>query len=392
MKNLTINLISTIILISFFLSGCNNTKKQEETGFEPNPVTLEKQKVETLKIGEKAPDFTLPGVSGEMVSLSDFEQAEVLVVAFTCNHCPTAQAYEDRLIEFTKDYKDKGVAVIAISPNSPLALLPQECSYSDMGDTYAEMKVRAKEKGYNFPYLYDGDNHEVSIKYGPVTTPHLFVFDKNRALKYKGRFDGNEKPGTGNAEDLRKAVDQTLAGKEVTNPVTKTFGCSVKWSWKNEWTKQVNKEWKEKPVSLETIDEQKLGEIMENNSENLRLINIWATWCTPCVLELPDIIQLQRIYGNRDFELVTVSSDKIKNKDKSLELLKKHHASNKNYIFNNDDKYKLIEGVDPEWQGSIPYTILIEPGGEIVYRHQGTVDLYELKKAIVEHPMVGRYY
>jgi len=374
------------------LIGCNNEKKQEKETFDPNPVTLEKQKVETLKIGEKAPDFTLPGVNGEMVSLSHFDQAEVLVVVFTCNHCPTAQAYEDRLIAFTNDYKNKSVAVVAISPNSPFALLPQECSYSDMGDTYADMRVRAKEKGYNFPYLYDGDNHAVSIKYGPVTTPHLFVFDKNRLLKYNGRFDGSEKPGTGNAEDLRKAVDQVIAGKEVTNPVTKTFGCSVKWSWKNEWTKKVNKEWKEKPVSIETIDEQRLSEIMKNDTENLRLVNIWATWCTPCVLELPDIIETHRIYRNRDFELVTVSADKMKNKDKSLEILQKHHASNENYIFSNDDKYELIELVDPEWQGSIPYTILIEPGGKIVYRHQGTVDLHELKKTIVEHPMMGRYY
>ncbi|MCK4826189.1 redoxin domain-containing protein, partial [bacterium] len=108
----------------------------------------------TLEIGAKAPDFKLPGVDGKTYSLKDFNKASVLVVIFSCNHCPTAQAYEDRIIALAKDYKQKGVDLVMISPNSVTALNYSELGYSDMGDSYEEMKLRAVDKGFNFPYLY----------------------------------------------------------------------------------------------------------------------------------------------------------------------------------------------------------------------------------------------
>ena len=170
--------------------------------------------------------FNLPDVSGRYYSLDDFKDAEVLVLIFTCNHCPTAQAYEDRIIRFTEDYKNRNVAVAAIMPNSIYSLLLEECGYSDLDDTYESMIIRAKEKKFNFPYLYDGDDEAVSIKYGPTATPHAFVFNRKRELVYSGRLDASEKPGTANAEDLRAAVDAALNGQPVTTPVNKAFGCS----------------------------------------------------------------------------------------------------------------------------------------------------------------------
>src|SRR5580698_3578918 len=148
----------------------------------------------TLPIGSAAPDFSLPGVDGKTWSLSSFAAAKVLVVVFTCNHCPTAQAYEDRLIQLTKDYMDKGVAVVAIMPNDPTSIRLDELGYTDMGDSFDEMKRRAAEKHFNFPYLYDGKTEETARKYGPIATPHVFIFDKSRKLRYSGRVDDVEKP------------------------------------------------------------------------------------------------------------------------------------------------------------------------------------------------------
>jgi peroxiredoxin len=122
----------------------------------------------TLPIGATAPDFSLQGVDGKTWSLSSFAQAKILVVVFTCNHCPTAQAYEDRLIRLTADYKDKGVAVVAIMPNDPSSIRLDELGYTDMGDTFDEMKRRAAEKHFNFPYLYDGETETVAKAYGPT--------------------------------------------------------------------------------------------------------------------------------------------------------------------------------------------------------------------------------
>src|SRR5690606_5494780 len=149
----------------------------------------------------------------------------------------------------------------------------------------------------------DGDDQKVSLQYGPATTPHAFVFDEQRKLQYVGRLDGSEKPGTANAEDLRAAVDALLNGQPVATPVHKAFGCSVKWGWKNEYAKKVEKEIKERPVTLEKLDVTGIKQLVDNEvpSDKLRLVNVWATWCAPCVAEYPDLLLLQRMYGQRSF-------------------------------------------------------------------------------------------
>src|ERR1043165_4055483 len=126
----------------------------------------------TLAIGSPAPDFKLPGIDGKTYSLSSFKNAKILVVVFTCNHCPTAQAYEQRLIQLTKEYGPRGVAVVAIMPNDPGSVQLNELGYTDVGDSFEEMKLHAKRKHFNFPYLYDGQHETAAKAYGPVATPH----------------------------------------------------------------------------------------------------------------------------------------------------------------------------------------------------------------------------
>lgn len=390
------SILSLVLLLSYCTTDSKKAESEANTqtaeAFVPNPIRIDKVDVKTLEIGAKAPDFNLPASDGQFYKLEDFSDAEVLCVLFTCNHCPTAQAYEDRVVQIDKDYKDKGVALVAISPNSDEALLHEECGYTDLRDGYAELALRAKDRGFNFPYLYDGDNHAVSLEYGPVATPHVFVFDKNRLLTYVGRLDKSEKPGSANAEDLRAALDATLAGNPVAEATTKTFGCSVKWSWKDEYTHKVNSEWAEKQVSLDPIDEKGIEDLLKNDSDKLRLVNVWATWCGPCILEYPDFITIHRMYAGRDFEFVSITADEMANKDKAQAFLQKSGSAVQNYIFNGKDKYSLIEAIDPAWNGALPYTVLVEPGGKVVYSTQGTIEPLALKKTIVEHPMIGRYY
>ncbi len=370
-------------LISLLILLC--TVKVISQSTHPEPKTLE--------IGSQAPDFNLLGVDGKLYSLKSFEKSAALVIIFSCNHCPTAQAYEDRIITLVKDYKSKGVDFVMISPNSVKALNYSELGYTDMGDSYEEMKLRAADKGFTFPYLYDGDEQKTALAYGPVATPHCFVFDRNRLLKYVGRIDGSEKPGTGKAEDIRNAIDSVLDGKPVINPVTKVFGCSIKWSWKDEYTQRLYKQWAELPVTLNEIDVQSVKDLIKNpSSGKLRLINIWATWCGPCLVEFPDMVSIDRMYRGRAFEFITISADKLEKKEGVMNFLKQQQASNKNYIFNKDDVYELIEAVDPDWQGGLPYTMLIEPGGKILYKKQDTIDPLSLKKLVVGSKYIGRYY
>ena len=344
----------------------------------------------TLEIGSKAPDFNLQGIDGKYYSLNSFSNAKILVIIFTANHCPTAQAYEDRIIKLTNDYKNKGVDVVCISSNNPQALRLDEMGYTDLGDTKEEMKIRAKDKGFNFPYLYDGDTQETAGKYGPQATPHVFIFDKNRILRYTGRIDDSEKIQKVTVHDARNAINALLEGKEVPVRKTKTFGCSLKWAYKKESAKEAIEKWNKEKVELQTINLDEVKDLLKNNTDNLRLVNIWATWCGPCAAEFPDLIEINRMYRNREFEMITLSTDDISIKDKVLKFLEKKYASTKNYQYNSDDKYKLIDAVDKDWPGALPYTLLVKPGGEIIYKKEGMIDKLELKKAIVGY--LGRYY
>jgi len=343
----------------------------------------------TLELGATAPDFNLPAVDGRNYKLADFAKADILVIIFTCNHCPTAQAYEERIKKLTADYKDKGVAVVCISSNDPCALRIDEMAWSDVGDSFEDMKIRAKNKEFDFPYLYDGNTQEVAGAYGPVTTPHTFIFDKERKLRYVGRIDiseWKEKPEA--VRDARNALDALLAGEKPPVEQTKTFGCSIKWSDKRESVKEERRQLEKEEVTLETIDANGIKELVKNDTKKLRLINVWATWCGPCKAEMPALAEIYWIYRNRkvpEFEVITISADSPKNKDVVLPFLKEYHASCKNYLYSSDDKYTLIEAVDKEWAGALPYTILIGPGGKILYRSMGMINPLEVKKVITEY-------
>ena len=347
----------------------------------------------TLPIGAKAPAFSLKGIDGKTYSLASFSKYKILVIIFTCNHCPTAQAYEERMIQLTKDYSAKNVAIVAVSPNDPKSIRLDELGYSDMSDSYAEMKLRARQKKYNFPYLYDGDKQAMAKAYGPATTPHVFIFDKERILRFQGRIDDVEKPTeTPNSFDTRNAIEELLQNKEVTVKTTKVFGCSVKWAEKDAWIEKAKKDWAAEPVSLEMIDEPGIKDLLKNTSDKLRLINVWATWCGPCMIEFPEFVTINRMYRGRDFEFISICLDDTSKQVKALKFLQSKQASNKNYLFNMKNKWALIEAVNPKWQGALPYTLIVEPGGKIVYGKQYIIDPAQIKKLIVEHPLIGRYY
>jgi thiol-disulfide isomerase/thioredoxin len=347
----------------------------------------------TLAIGSKAPDFNLPCIDGKNYTLASFKDANVLVIAFICNHCPTSQAYEERLIKLTSDYADKGVKLVAINPNNPGSLRYDELGWSDVGDSFEDMKVRAREKHFNFPYLYDGETEIASKQYGPQSTPHVFIFDKDRILRYTGRVDDMENPHKSpHSTDAANAIDALLNNKEVPVAVTKVFGCSIKWLEKNDWMSKAAVQWAKEPVTLDTIGVGGVTSLVKNNSDKLRLINVWATWCGPCTAEFPDFIRLGRIYVQRDFEFISISADDTENKDKALKFLKNKQSSGTNYLFAEDDKYKLIEAIDPKWQGALPYTLLVEPGGKVIYAKQGAIDAEELRKIIFNDPFIGRLY
>lgn len=171
-----------------------------------------------LALNSRAPDFDLLGTDSQKHKLNDFSK-DVLVVIFTCNHCPYAKAYQDRIIELQNKFSEK-VQIVGINSND-------DQGYPD--DSYENMVRLSKEKSYNFPYLRD-DTQDVAKAYGGQVTPDCFVFDKDRKLRYRGRVDDNfEHPDQVKERDLETAIQEILDGKEVSKPESRAIGCSIKW-------------------------------------------------------------------------------------------------------------------------------------------------------------------
>lgn len=345
----------------------------------------------TLSIGSKAPDFSLKGIDGQVYSLESFSKTEVLTIVFTANHCPTAQAYEERMKELSSAYKAEEMMMVAISSNHPQAVCLEELGYSDLGDTFEEMKIRAADMDYNFPYLYDGATQEVALAYGAKATPHVFIFDRERELRYSGRIDEMENPyQLPEQQDARNAIDALLAGKAVPVETTRAFGCSMKWKSKLEWRMTLDERWAEKPVELKEIGLDATRELVANEGDKLRLINVWATWCGPCIIEFPEFVEMQRMYGARDFEVVSLSMDRPEKQDKVLKFLEENQAAFTNFISVEPDREAFIDALYPDWYGNLPLTLLVAPGGEVIYSQDGIIDVLEVKKVIVEK--LGRYF
>jgi len=361
----------------------------------------------TLAIGDRAPDFKLPGIDGKTYTLADFAGPDVLMVLFTSNHCPTSHGIEKRLMKLREDMRGKSFGLVAINPNHPDGIRIDELGYGEWGDSFEEMKPYAEFNGWDFPYLYDGDTQTVARAYGCLATPHVFIFDRERKLRYAGRFDDSRyaDESTVKHPDARNAIEALLAGKPVPVELTKPHGCSTKWREKAVANQQIMANWEKIPVTLDMIDVAGVAALRANPTEKFRLFNVWATWCAPCVEEFPLLVSLSRQFGTREFELITLSMDQPAQAAKAQAFLQEQGAGlvkrtqdsvnregrrTNHYLVNGGSNDELMAALDPEWPGPIPHTVLVAPGGKIVWRHNGVISLEEARRAIVES--LSRYY
>lgn len=353
-----------------------------------------------LATGAPAPDFRLPGIDGKEKSLADFAGAKVLCLIFTSNHCPASVAAAKRIQELHEDYSPKGVAVVAVNPNNPVALRPDELGHSPYGDSFEEMKPFAEEGGWKFPYLYDGEKQELAAACGAQATPHVFVFDAERKLRYNGRLDdGGRNPIAAEASHIRRALDAVLAGQEVPEPVTRPLGCSTKWNWKAESVAEDQKKWEALPVVMEEADAASAAKLARPLPDRVRLIHFWSTSCAPCVAEFPDIIDTYRRFQNRSFDLVTISLDEADRAEKARKFLAEHHAaisprtapflrkanqSALHFRLSGGNPDDLAEAIDPQWSGALPHSVIVDSTGKVLWRHTGQVEPVELRRAILK--------
>jgi peroxiredoxin len=363
--------------------------------------------VQDLKIGDAAPDFALPGIDDRIHRLSDYKDGKVLMVFFTSNHCPTSHGVEARLKKCLADFRSKGLTFVAINPNHPDGLSIDELGYSKYNDGFEDMKKYAAESGFDFPYLYDGETQSVAKAYGCLATPHVFIFDADHKLRYKGRFDDSRyaDESTVKSHDARNAVEALLGDKPVPVEITKPMGCSTKWKSKQTAVAEKMTKWDKTPVDVEPIDAAQAAALRKNGTGKVRLINVWATWCGPCVEEFPELVTTARKFGLREFEFISISADEPKDSIAVKTFLEKNSAGmsdrvkksviaegrrTNSYVFNGSNMDDLMKALDPEWPGGIPHTLLVAADGTIVWRHNGIINGDELRTQILEH--MGSHY
>jgi peroxiredoxin len=336
-----------------------------------------------LALGSRAPNFELPGVDGDIHRLSDYSSSPVLVVVFTCNHCPIAQMYERRIAQLATDYKDRDVAVVAIEPNDPKAIRIDELDSSDVSDSLDEMKSRAEYKHLAYPYLYDGDTQTVTEAYGPQATPHAFVFDSERRLRYEGRIDNSYRSELVTTHEVRDAIDAVLVHRDVAVKHTGVFGCSTKWKEKHAQQLQALQKIESQPVQLDMVSADDLRRLKRNPTGKTLLVSFWATWCGSCIDEFSSFQDTFRMYEVRDLELVTIAANLPDEKNTVVRILNKMHATSRNLLFDSNDTAALQAAFDPAWESAVPFTVLIAPDGRVLYRKQGSVDILELRRTIL---------
>lgn len=353
-----------------------------------------------LPIGSDLPSFSLPGIDGKTHTEKDYADAKILCVIFTCNHCPDSVAAAARTEKIHQDYKDKGVAIVAVNANNPESLRPDELGYSPYGDSFEEMKPFAESHGWTFPYLYDGEKQEFATACGAQSTPHVFIFDSERKLRYTGRMDDARRSSAPVEKSyVRDAFEAILAGKEVAEPTTRSFGCSTKWLFKDGSVAEEQKAWEEKEVTLDELDESLAKKLRENKSGNVRVINFWSTTCGPCVAEFPELVDTYRRFQNRNVDFITISLDPKEDKEKVRKFLESRHAAlskrtqpsmekegrtSNNYIWTDGNPDRLAEALYPKWTGALPLTIIISPDGKILWNHNAEIDVVELRSEILK--------
>lgn len=358
--------------------------------YKPTPLTE----------GQKAPDFKLPGVDGKDYSLKDFSGGKALAVIFTTNHCPDAIASHDRMVALVDHFKGKPVKFVAINSNSPEGLHLPELGWTVYDDSFEDMKLIAKDSGFNLPYLYDGETQEVAKAYGAVATPHVFIFDGDMKLRYNGRMDnGRRRVGPVEKNEARDAISAILEGKKIEVVKTRPVGCTTKWKEKAAMVAGEDRKWKAQPVTVEKADAKTLGKLVANKGRSgMRLINLWSTTCGPCVAEFPELVKIYRQYSWQEFEFIPISLDPVGDHAKVERFLKRVHCglspktkplldeekrTTNNYLFDGDTE-DLAKAIDLEWDGALPYTLLVGKDGEVLFRHSGVIDPLTLRKKIVE--------
>ncbi len=340
-----------------------------------------------LPIGSPLPDFSLLGIDGKRHSPKEYAGAKVLAVVFESNHCPASIAYEQRVHDLYDKYKSQGLQVAAINPNNPKAVRLNELGFTDMTDSFEEMKIRAAFMQLTWPYLYDGETQAVSKAFGAVATPHIFIFDRERKLRYQGAIDDSRAVAQVKQRYAADAIEAVLAGRPVTVAETRALGCSTKWIEKSvDGVEQEMQKIQATPVTVTPVDGDGLKTLRENaTSKKTVLVSFWQLDSRVSQGQFADLQTTYRMYAGskRPVDVITVSTDPAAKSAAILEYLKGQYATTTNRHAASGDAAGLQAAFGLKWNASQPFTVVIGPDGKVLYQKEGKIDIYEVRRVIL---------
>ena len=326
----------------------------------------------------KLPRFSLLGVDGKTYTQNSFSNYQNIAVIFYSNHCRVSQKFEKLIIQLSNILANNKSNLILVSPNFENAILPDEKAYSDVGDSFEEMKIRAKKKNFNFPYLYDGENQSLANQMGVKATPHGFLFNKNRKLIYSGRIGDLNKAYDLNSSDLFIAY---LKEKKGINSFfqTKVFGTSIKTREDLHLADKVRKRYSEETIRVTHATQKKLKFFLNHPSESPKLVYVWSNEDKENRDNLLAISSVYKIYRKRGLKVYTVCIGENLNLTK--ETLSMAQLSAVNFLIDGKDFSPLAKYHPNGGEKVTPFTVLLDKNGKIILNNIGFFDhlLYKIK-------------
>jgi peroxiredoxin len=336
-----------------------------------------------MPIGTAAPDFALKGTDDKIHTLAEFSKGKVLVVMFESVHCPVSENYEGRMRALYDAYHGKGVEFVAVNPNNPKAVRLDELGYTDLTDAPSDMKIRVRDRQIPWPYVSDGETQSTAQKFGAVATPHVFIFDGERRLRYEGRIDDNQNESLVKVHDAHDAIEALLSGGAVAVPHRPAFGCSTKWLSKSGDVEREMTKIHAEPVELTPASAADLATLRANNGDKVTVVHFWSAEDATGAKDFADLQTTYRMYRGRSYQYVTVNTDSPATTGKATEFLHAQYASSRNVQLSSSDAHAVESAFGSTWQPKEEFTAVIAPGGKLVYAHKGPIDILEVRHAVL---------
>ncbi len=340
-----------------------------------------------LLAGHKAnysvlPEFLLLGVSDKYYEKNDFSKSGNLGIVFLSNHCRISQKFQDYLVDLKKIMDSTDNDFFVVSPNNESAIDPDDQAYSDLGDSFLEMKTRAKHKNYNFPYLYDGERQELTNALNVKITPSAFVFNKDRKLIYFGRIGVHEKVKSINELDFYKALMRDKL--ETTLIKTPLFGTKVRVADDIKTTEAKLKRYSQETVKLSVLEKRNIEFIRRIEIGKLKLIYIWANNDSQKRDNLITISNVHKIYRKRGLSVITICIESSDNVNLIKSELEKSQMSALNFLVEGKDFSPLTTLVPNSVKSITPLCVLVN-NQNVIHHQIGKVENHILRRKIVDY-------